>query len=587
MSIIRELKENIKDIVKNAGYDVDDIIFTPGARPDLGDYQINDAMRLAKIYKEKSIEIAEKISEELKKDSRFESINIAGPGFVNITLSPYFLYASLNKILEDERTNVDKVEKKLIFMDYGGANIAKTLHVGHLRSANIGEAVKRLAKYLGYDVISDVHFGDIGRQSGMVISEIKRRYPLLPYFDENYTGDYDSIDFTITPEELGEIYPTASIAAKNDEERMAEVVEITKELEEGNKAYTALWEKIKEVSIEDIKEVYKDLNTTFDLYEGETDCYPYISEVVEYLRNNNYLKRSEDAEVIEVAEESDKEPMPPLVVIKQNGGTLYGTRELATMYSRVKRFSPDEIWYFTDMRQSLYFKQVFRAARKTKLVPDNLVLNHYGFGTMNGSDGKPFKTRDGGVYRLEYLIDDINEAVYQKMAENKSLDEDEAKKVSKIVGLAALKYGDLSNQASKDYIFDLEKFASFEGNTGPYILYTIVRIKSILEKYKAEGGSIDGLKIEKTDNETQKDLMMEISKVNEVIENASDELAPHKICQYIYELSNVFNSFYHSTMILTEEDEDKKKGYIALLNLTKKVLETGIDLLGFSAPDKM
>ena len=581
MSIIRELKENIKDIVKNAGYDVDDIIFTPGARPDLGDYQINDAMRLAKIYKEKSIEIAEKISEELKKDSRFESINIAGPGFVNITLSPYFLYASLNKILEDERTNVDKVEKKLIFMDYGGANIAKTLHVGHLRSANIGEAVKRLAKYLGYDVISDVHFGDIGRQSGMVISEIKRRYPLLPYFDENYTGDYDSIDFTITPEELGEIYPTASIAAKNDEERMAEVVEITKELEEGNKAYTALWEKIKEVSIEDIKEVYKDLNTTFDLYEGETDCYPYIPEVVEYLRNNNYLKRSEDAEVIEVAEESDKEPMPPLVVIKQNGGTLYGTRELATMYSRVKRFSPDEIWYFTDMRQSLYFKQVFRAARKTKLVPDNLVLNHYGFGTMNGSDGKPFKTRDGGVMNLKDLINDIVKETSKRLNTD-MVEQKKEEETSKKIGISALKYADLIPYREKDYIFDPDKFLSLDGKTGPYLLYSTIRMKSLLTK-----SEIDDYSFTKLSGASDRKVAMQILKLPLVLTKCLEEKSLNELTDYIYKLTSLYNTFYNDNKILIEEDSDLKTSWLALTALVYKTNITLLDILGIEVPEKM
>ena len=581
MSIIKELKENIKDIVKSAGYDVDDIIFTPGSRPDLGDYQINDAMRLAKIYKEKPIEIAEKISEELKKDSRFENINIAGPGFVNITLSPYFLYASLNKILEDERTNVDKPEKKLIFMDYGGANIAKTLHVGHLRSANIGEAVKRLAKYLGHDVISDVHFGDIGRQSGMVISEIKRRNPLLPYFDENYTGDYDSIDFTITPEELGEIYPTASIAAKNDEKRMAEVIEITKELEEGNKAYTALWEKIKEVSIEDIKEVYKDLNTTFDLYEGETDCYPYIPEVVEYLRNNNYLKRSEDAEVIEVAEESDKEPMPPLVVIKQNGGTLYGTRELATMYSRVKRFSPDEIWYFTDMRQSLYFKQVFRAAKKTNLVPDDLVLNHYGFGTMNGSDGKPFKTRDGGVMNLKDLMNDIIKETSKRL-NTEMVEQKKEEETSKKIGISALKYADLIPYREKDYIFDPDKFLSLDGKTGPYLLYSTIRMKSLLTK-----SEIDDYSFTKLSGASDRKVAMQILKLPLVLTKCLEEKSLNELTDYIYKLTSLYNTFYNDNKVLTEEDTDLKNSWLALTALVYKTNITLLDILGIEVPEKM
>ncbi len=354
MSIIKELEKEVEEKIKKAGYKSENFVFTPSSRPDLGDYQINDAMALAKVYQEPPRAIAEKIVKELEMDNRFTNINIAGPGFINITLSDEFLISSMNKILEDINNNIDRVSGKKIMMDYGGANIAKTLHVGHLRSANIGEAVKRLARLLGHEVISDVHFGDIGRQSGMVISEIKERYPHLPYFDEEYRGNYDKIEFSITPEELGEIYPTASIKAKEDETKMEEVIEITKELEEGKAAYVSLWNKIKEVSIEDITAVYKRINTEFDLLEGESDCYPYIKETINIMEKSGLLEESEGAKIINVKREEDNSPMPPLVVIKSNDGTLYATRDLATIHSRMEHFSPDEIWYFVDNRQALY-----------------------------------------------------------------------------------------------------------------------------------------------------------------------------------------------------------------------------------------
>ncbi|MBR3173376.1 MAG: arginine--tRNA ligase, partial [Eubacterium sp.] len=440
--------------------------------------------------------------------------------------------------------------------------------------------------YMGNNVIGDVHLGDWGLQMGLIIMELKSRKPDLPYFDEDFDGEYPKeAPFDIS--ELEDIYPAASAKAAEDEEFKEAAGEATRKLQDGYKPYRAIWNHIMDVSLADLKKNYDRLDTHFDLWKGESDANPYIDDLIQELVDKGLAFESEGALVVDIKEDGDKKEYPPCIVRKSDGAALYATSDLGTIIEREKLYEPDEYIYITDKRQELHFTQVFRVAKKAGFVTEDRDMNFIGFGTVNGKDGKPFKTRDGGVYRLEYLIDDINEAVYNKMKENKSLDDAEAKKVSEIVGLAALKYGDLSNQANKDYIFDLEKFASFEGNTGPYILYTIVRIKSILEKYKAEGGSVDGLEIKASDNETQNKLMLEISKVNEVIESAAEELAPHRICQYIYELSNVFNSFYHNTKILAEEDEEKKKGYIALLELTKKVLETGIDLLGFSAPDKM
>ena len=581
MSIIKSLEEELKKEIEEVGYSIENFILTPSSRPELGDYQINDAMKLAKVYHESPVSIANKIVEKLKENDNLTNINVAGPGFINVSLSDKFIEESLNKIKENIKNNVDMVEKKKIFMDYGGANIAKTLHVGHLRSANIGEAVKRLAKYLGLEVISDVHFGDIGRQSGMVISEIKRRYPDLDFFNDEFTGNYDDIELNITEEELGEIYPTASIAAKNDEERMAEVVQITKELEEGNKAYVSLWNKIKEISIKDIKKVYKDINTTFDLYEGETECYEYIPELVENFEKNNYLRVSEDAKVIDVISPEDSAPMPPLVFIKSNEGTLYGTREIATLYSRVKRFNPDEFWYFTDIRQSLYFEQVFRAARKTKIVSEDTKLNHYGFGTMNGKDGKPFKTRDGGVMSLKELIKIITEET-KKRLNTDIVEEEKQDETSKMIGIAALKYADLIPYRETDYIFDPEKFTSLEGKTGPYLLYSTIRMKSLLNKAEEKN-----YKFIKLNNKEDRKVALEILKMPRALSKSLEEKSLNELTDYIYRLTSSYNTFYNENKVLKEENEELKTTWIALTSLVYNINIELLDILGLNIPEKM
>lgn len=581
MSIINELKNYLKEVIKAVGYDLEEITFIESSRKDLGDYQINDAMRLAKTYHESPIEIANKIVEVLKDDSHFVNVNIAGPGFINLTLSSYFLNTCLNRILEDFSSNIDFEEPKKILMDYGGANIAKTLHVGHLRSANIGEAIKRLARYLGYEVISDVHFGDIGRQTGMVISEIKRRNPNLDYFNSDYKGNYEDIEFTITPEELGEIYPTANIAAKCDENRMQEVIEITKEVEEGNKAYLALWNKIKEVSIKDIKNIYKDINTTFDLYEGESDCYPYISKILDHLEKGNYLRKSENAKVIDIKNEEDNSPMPPLIIEKSNGGTLYATRELATMYSRIERFTPDEIWYFADERQSLYFEQVFRVAKKTNLAPPTLSLNFYGFGTMNSSDGKPFKTRDGNVMSLKELIDILEKETTKKL--NKDIVEKEKQKeTSKIIAIAALKYADLIPYRETNYIFDPQKFTNLEGKTGPYILYSTIRMKSLLNK-----ASYDKYVITKLKNKTDKTVALELLKLPQVLTRCLEQKSLNELTDYIYKLTSSYNTFYNEFKVLTENDQSLKISWLALTKLVYTTNITILEILGITVPEKM
>lgn len=554
-------------------------------RPDLCQYQCNGAMAGAKVYHKAPIMIANDVVEVLKDSTMFATVEAVMPGFININLSSQFVAEYLNDMKQAEKYGCSKNSKKVV-IDYGGANVAKPLHIGHLRSAVIGESIKRIKKYVGDDVISDVHLGDWGLQMGLIITELECRKPKLVYFDENYDGPYpEEAPFTLA--ELEEIYPCASAKSKVDEAFKEKAHEATVKIQSGYAPYTAIWKHIMNVSIPDLKRNYDNLNVSFDLWKGESDAKPYISGLIQDLIEKGLAYESQGALVVDIAEEGDKKELPPCIVRKSDGAALYATSDLGTIIQREQDYNPDEYIYLTDKRQELHFTQVFRVAKKAGIVAPDKKMEYIGFGTMNGKDGKPFKTREGGVMRLEYLIAQINDAVYEKIMENRTVSEEEARETSKIVGLAALKYGDLSNQASKDYVFDIDRFTSFEGNTGPYILYTIVRIKSILEKYKAEGHEISDIDIVAAENEAQMQLMLEIAKFNEVVENAAEELAPHKICSYIYDLSNAFNKFYHETKILSEEDEKKKAGYISLIHLAKSVLETGIDLLGFEAPERM
>ena len=556
-------------------------------RPDLCQYQCNGAMAGAKLYHKAPIMIANQVVESLQENEMFESVEAVMPGFINIKLNSEFVAKYLNDMKEADKYGCENKAPETIVIDYGGANVAKPLHVGHLRSAVIGESVKRIERFMGNKVISDVHLGDWGLQMGLIITELECRKPDLLYFDESYTGEYpEEAPFTIS--ELEEIYPCASAKSKVDEEFKEKAHQATLKLQSGYAPYTAIWKHIMKVSVEDLKKNYGNLNVDFDLWKGESDAQPYIPGLIQDLIDKKLAYESQGALVVDISKEDDTKELPPCIVRKSDGAALYATSDLATIIQREQDYKPNHYIYVADKRQELHFTQVFRVSKKANIVDENTKMEFLGFGTMNGKDGKPFKTRDGGVMRLENLIAQINKAVYDKIMENRTVSEEEANNTAKIVGLAALKYGDLSNQASKDYIFDIDRFASFEGNTGPYILYTIVRIKSILEKYKAESGNADvNLPVINTDNGSQMQLMLEVAKFNEIIENAAEELAPHKICSYVYDLSNAFNRFYHETKILAEEDQTKKAGYIALINLTINVLEQCIDLLGFSAPDRM
>lgn len=586
--IIENIAEELMNSFEANGYDRKYGAVTISNRPDLCQYQCNGALSAAKIYKKAPLQIANDVVESLKGSNSFEKIEAIAPGFINITLKSEYVASYLNQMVEQGRFGCDKTENpRTIVIDYGGPNVAKPLHVGHLRSAVIGESIKRISRFMGHNVIGDVHLGDWGLQMGLIITELKKRRPELVYFDDNYEGEYPE-ESPVTISELEEIYPYANEYSKSHPEFKEEAKNATFLLQSGKRGYVALWNHILNVSITDLKKNYDKLLVDFDLWKKESDAQAYIPDMVKYLKDGGYTRISEGALVVDVKEETDTKEIPPCMILKSDGATLYNTTDLATMVERMELFNPDEILYVVDKRQELYFETVFRCAKKTKLVSDNVKLTFLGFGTMNGKDGKPFKTRDGGVMRLENLIKNINDAVLDKMLENRDIELEEAKKISNKVGLAALKYGDLSNQASKDYIFDLDRFISFEGNTGPYILYTIVRIKSIIQKYKelTKNDEITS-KISPSQIASEVNLMLMAARFNDIVELTFTEYAPHKLCQYIYELANAFNSFYHENKIISEEDKEKQKSWIALISLVQGILETGINLLGFEAPDKM
>lgn len=590
--LLDQISEEMKKAFEAAGYDGELGKVTLSNRPDLCEYQCNGAMAGAKKYHKAPLMIAQEVAEKLADSEVFGEVSAVAPGFLNLKLTEKFVKTYLIEMQKTEKFGLTiSVNPEKIIIDYGGANVAKPLHVGHLRPAIIGESIKRICRYAGHDVIGDVHLGDWGLQMGLIITELKHRQPELPYFDAAYEGEYpEEAPFTIS--ELEEIYPTASAKAKEDDTYKAEALDATHRLQDGERGYRAIWKHIMAVSIVDLKKNYTNLDVTFDLWKGESDVHDLIPGMVEKMKSDGCAYESDGALVVDVKEESDSKEMPPCIILKSDGAALYSTTDLATIMERMDQYKPDKIIYVTDKRQSLHFEQVFRCARKTGLVNGDTKLIHIGNGTMNGKDGKPFKTREGGVMRLENLIREINEEMSRKIHENaeekgSQVDEVQAEETARIVGLAAIKYGDLSNQAAKDYIFDMDRFTSFEGDTGPYILYTIVRIKSILAKYEEQGEKLTDTVIREATSVSEKSLMLELTKCNAVLEAACEETAPHKICAYIYDLANAFNHFYHETKILTEEDAQKKAGWIAVLALTKDVLETCIDLLGFSAPERM
>ena len=579
--ILDIITEKMQAAFEEAGYDRAYGRVTVSNRPDLCEYQCNGALAAAKQYHCAPIKIAQAVVEKLNAQD-YSLVEAVNPGFINLKLSGHFLKEYLETMRTAPKFGAAQIGAgKTVVVDYGGANVAKPLHIGHLRPAIIGESLKRLYKYLGYNAIGDVHLGDWGLQMGLIIAELSERQPELPYFDPDFTGEYPKeAPFTVT--DLEEIYPTAS-AKKVDPEFSHKAHQATLELQQGRRGYRALWRHIMNVSVADLKKNYDNLDVHFEKWLGESDADPYIPPMVEDMKKRGIAVPSEGAWVIPVAQEGDKKEMPPCILVKSDGSSIYATTDLATLVQRMQDWHPDKVLYVTDKRQNLHFEQVFRAARKAGIVPDTTELEHVGFGTMNGKDGKPFKTRDGGVLRLETLISDMTDFVRAKVVENRIVEPEEVEPTTAKIAMAALKYGDLSNQPTKDYNFDMERFAAFEGNTGPYILYTIVRIKSILSRY----GEWENLPIQEPANDYAKDLMLAVTKFGPALEGALKTSSPNLICAYIYELAGCVNKFYHETPILKEADETVKAGHIALIGLAKNILEASIDLLGFHAPEKM
>ena len=574
MSFIKRTEEYVTNVIRECGFEIDNVTLEPSSRRDLGEFQINVCMMLAKKYGKNPRELADMIVSKF--DDRFYNVNIAGPGFINVSISEKYLTEYLNDSIDNFDNLIDKQEEKTIIVDYGGANAAKALHVGHMRTANIGESLKRLASTLGNKTIGDVHLGDLGRQSGMVISEIKKRKPDLCYFDPNYKGEYPKLE--ITPEELAIYYPTASADAKENPERMEEVRKITALVDNGVEPYISMWKDIVEVSCKTIKETYDYLNCNFELWEGEMSSLKYVEPTLKILEP--YMYESNGAKVIDVKKDDDKVDIPPLIVIKNDGATIYATRDLATIYNRVKTYNPDEIWYVVDVRQGLYFEQVFRASYKSGLVRNDVKLAHYWNGTMNGKDGKPFKTRDGGVLELNTLLNQVREELSKKM--DKFDDENDKNNILDILTVATVKYADLLPYRTTDYIFDIEKFCSFEGKTGPYILYTMVRINSILEK-----SNINKYCINDIYSDTQRNIYIKLLEISRMLEKSYSEKTLSYICEYLFELCSLFNKFYGETNILNETDENKKLNYISMLKLVYNTCKKLLDILAIRVPNKM
>lgn len=582
MSFIKEIEKDLKDVICRAGYEIDNVTLAISNRPDLGDYQINDAMKLARNYKKNPRDIADDIVEILKEDYRFTNINVAGNGFINLSINSNYLIDCMNKMISNVYNNIDLPQKKKIIIDYGGANVAKMLHVGHMRSANIGEALKRLAKFLGNEVIGDAHLGDNGLQTGIVCLELKHRFPNLPCFSESYNGE--DFDLPITEEDLSYIYPEGSIRIKASEELLTEARNIVYLIQQGHIGYNTLWNKVASLSIPAIKKVYEELNVTFELWEGERDSFKYIPAMFDKLEKQGLLYTSDGAKVMDVKEDTDEKEIPPIILEKSDGAYLYGTTDLATIYSRVERFKPDEIWYVVDNRQELHLTQVFRAAYKSKIAPSDLKLQFLGFGTINGQDGKPFKTREGGVMSLPNLIDLVNVETYKKLNPNIT-DEKEKKSIARTIALSAIKYADLIPYRSTDYIFNPDKFSDLEGKTGPYLLYSTIRMKSLLKK--ANELNINFNVIKKLKNEYDREAMLNIINLPSILTRAYEAKSLNDITEYIYKLTGSYNKFYSENRIITEEDEDLRMSWLALTKLVLDINLMLLDILAIDCPNKM
>ena len=578
MNLLLFLENKLYSILKDLGYN-DDVILNVSNRPDLGDYQYNGCMKLANVYKKNPREIAEEVANKLKETNYFKDINIAGPGFINLTLNDETLIKYINEINANFDINTYKIDtNETIFLDYGGANVAKALHAGHLRSPNIGEAIKRLSESIGYKTISDVHLGDWGRPMGLIICELYKRFPDLPFFNPNL--DSYPTDCPVTIDELNEIYPYASIKAKEDEDYLELARDFTNKLQNKEKGIYDLWKTFYKISVDDIKRLYSLLNAKFDLWEGEADADPYIKPMLDYLINNNYTEKSEGATIINVKEDSDTREIPPVILVKSNGGVLYDSTELATLYSRVKRFKFDKAFYLTDIRQELHFIECFRAAYKTKIVPKNISLEWFGFGTMNGPDGKPFKTRDGGVMSLNELINIVKSETIKVIKDN--IKDEDKDSVAECLAIGAIKYADMLPHRSSDYVFDPVKFSDINGKTGPYIIYNTVRMKSLIDKC-----DIKPSKYITISTNYERDIILNLLNLRNVLKKSFNERSLNEICEYLYKLTNSYNAFYSNINVNNESDLNKKTSYVTLTNLVFLTNKYLLDILAISVPDKI
>ena len=580
MHKIEILEQKIKNKMQEIGYLVEDCLLNPSNRPDLGDYQYNGAMSLAKIYHDNPMNIATKIKDSIKDFNELKSVSVANPGFINIKLSDEFLIDFANETLKDITSNYNLGINKTIFLDYGGPNVAKVLHVGHLRSANIGQALNNLCKAVGCTTISDIHLGDWGRPMGMVILEIKTRYPNLAYFQDNYNGE--DVDFNLTNEDLLELYPTATTKAKENESIMEEARKINLELQNKHKGYYALWQKIVKVSVDEIKKIYQDLNVDFDLWEGESDNSLYMDELFNYLYGKNIIEKSNGAEVINVLEETDNKEIPPLILVKSNGAISYEATDLAAIWERIHKYKLDEIWYIVDKRQELHFTQVFRAAQKSDIVKDNTKLIFNGFGTMNGPDGKPFKTRDGGVMPLKDLLDSVTKVCSKRLMESIQENRNE---IAKTIAIAAIKYADLLPNRTTDYNFDIEKFTDLNGKTGTYLLYSCVRMNSLLKKAIEQQNNFKDIKILTTENERK--ILLAMLDLKRIIKRSFENRSLNEICEYLYKITNIYNNFYAENKVLTEENANIKTSWLALTKLIYDNNKYLLNILGINIPEKM
>lgn len=594
MSLIETLTDLFSDAFEACGLERSYGQVLISQRPDLGQFQCNGALPAAGRMKKKLKKkvnprvVAQQVVDALAQPEIFADISLAGPGFINITLTSEYLAAYIRELAKDERLGIEKVsEPKRVVLDFGGTNVAKPMHVGHLRSSIIGDSLQRLLRFAGHDVVSDIHLGDWGTQMGMLIIEVERTYPELIYFDGDYEGSYPD-ESPVTIDELAAMYPVVSARCKADESERERARQATVLLQQGRPGYRALWQHFVAVSIVALKADFMKLGVTFDLWYGESDVHERIEPMLTSLKENGHTRLSDGALVIDVRQASDNKEMPPLILVKSDGGMLYGTTDMATLDFRIQELKAQMILYVVDARQALHFQQVFRAAYKGGVVPKEVVMKHLGFGTMNGKDGRPFKTRAGGVMRLSDLIKMVTEAALARLDEvgaAKEADSEERAIIAKQIGLAALKYADLSNHRASDYIFDLERFTAFEGRTGPYLLYSAVRIKSILRKAEQQG--LHAGEIIASTHEAEQDLMIRIASLPEVMARTLDGYAPNFLCEYAYNLALAFNRFYNACHILSEENAAQQASWLALCEICLKEFELITHLLGLEVPERM